>query len=672
MLKPSFVSQGIKYQQQGKYAKAKSCYEKALKQRSDNVAAMVNLGVTLHHLGQAKTGIKYIDKAIRLQPNNANFLYNKAELLRMNGWFHDAIPCYKQVMQLEQPTANCLYNLGRCYEGAGLYQEAIALYEQAFEKQKKPNYITKAGQLLNELGFEEHAKACYENALKYDPANTQASYHLANLLFSAQPFEAKALYEKVYQHDQQQLNALIKSYLIDWHILNFENYEEKVKVITSYAKQDTVNGKEMAIAPFATLMLPLSQGLMTKTARWHSGVIEALANQRVTQLNRKTISTQHKRLRIAYLSSDIHDHPVAHLTKNLYATHDKDYFEIYLYSTGPNADNEFRTHIKQTCEHFIDCAQQSDIDIAQRMIDDEIDILVDLGGHCLRSRLDVVALRPAPINVSYLGYSNTTGADFIDYVIADDTVIPEDAYDYYSEKPAILPEVFMVTDDKQVIANTGVTRSDQGLPEDKFILCAFSNSYKIEPTVFSAWMSILDQCPDAVLWLSLGNAKLRERIYCNAERYGINRERILFSERTESKADHLARLQLADLYLETFYYGAHTTCVDMLWAGVPVLSCQGNSFQQRVSSSLLKSVGLEELIVHSSTEYVEKAITLINNKNQLCNFKEKLKQTRQSSPLFDTKKLVRQLESAYNQMWERYLRGEKPDIIRITDTNNGQ
>ena len=363
---------------------------------------------------------------------------------------------------------------------------------------------------------------------------------------------------------------------------------------------------------------------------------------------------------MAYLSADFHDHPVAYLTAGLFEHHDRSRFEITALSFGPDQASPTRDRIKGAVEHFIDVRSQSDQDIAELIRRLEIDIVIDLMGLTRHSRVGVLARRSAPIQVNYLGYSGTTGANYIDYILADATVIPEEHCAFYTEQVVWLPDCYLVNDDRRAICERTPSRGECGLPEDGFVFCCFNNPGKLAPATFQVWMRLLNATPDSVLWLSKADPTVQANLRREAERCGVSAQRLIFAPRMPDVADHLARQRQADLFLDTLPYNAHTTACDALWAGVPVVTCLGTTFVGRVAASLLKAVGLDELITHSLQDYEALALKLAHDPAYLASLRDKLARNRDTFPLFDTERSTRQIEAAYTTMWQCYQRGEPP------------
>ena len=374
------------------------------------------------------------------------------------------------------------------------------------------------------------------------------------------------------------------------------------------------------------------------------------------------------KIRVGYSSNDFRNHPVAHLIAGLFELHDRDEFEVFAYSYGPDDSSSFRRRIEQSCDRFVDIRDFSHIDAARRIFEDKIDILVDLMGYTKNHRMQISALKPAPILTVYLGFPGTTGADFFDYILTDRLVTPEDHVKYYSEHVVHLPHCYLLNDHKAEISDKPISRRDVGLPEDAFVFCSFSQTYKIEPVMWEVWMGILRSVPGSVLWLSRGNETAQRNLKRQAGARGVDPDRIVFAEVLPKKPQHLARLRLADLFLDTRIYNAHATASDVLWAELPMITLQGSHFASRVASSILTAIGLPELITHDLDEYEALALRLARNPGELAAVGKKLSRNRLAEPLFDTPRFARNLESAYRQMWALYQDGNEPRQIEVADS----
>lgn len=405
-----------------------------------------------------------------------------------------------------------------------------------------------------------------------------------------------------------------------------------------------------SIAPFTSLLVDLPQAMRLAIARRYGEKVAAYAN--TLERPRRHPRPASGRLRVGYVSADFHDHATAHLMAGVFEHHDRDRFEFHAYSFGIDDRSDYRRRIVAGFEHFHDVRAWTHADIARRIAADGIDVLVDLKGYTGESRPEILALRPAPVQVNYLGYPGTMGAPFIDFIIADGTLIPPGDEPGYGETVIRLPDSYQANDDRQPIAQAAPTRAELGLPDAACVLASFNKHYKIERPVFEAWLRILEAVPGAVLWL-LGGHGERALQRAAADR-GIDPARVVFARKLP-KPQHLARHAAADLFLDTHTCNAHTTAADALWAGLPLLAWPGEGFAGRVSASLLRAVELPELVMSSLEAYEHTAIALAHEPERLAALKAKLAESRPRASLFDTARFTRHLEAAYERMWEQHL-----------------
>jgi protein O-GlcNAc transferase len=419
-----------------------------------------------------------------------------------------------------------------------------------------------------------------------------------------------------------------------------------------------------ASSPFPLLAIPTSAGVQLECAKRYSADQHAASSAPLWRGQRYS----HDRIRVAYLSADLHAHATAQLMAGLFEQHDKSRFETIAMSFGPALDSDMRQRLVRSFDRFIDVRALSDEAIAELIYSMEADIAVDLKGFTRDARTNILAKRPAPIQVSYLGYPGTMGANYIDYLIADRVVVPDDQHNAFSEKVVCLPDSYQVNDTHRRNAAITPSRTEAGLPEGGFIFCCFNNNFKITPDVFDVWMRLLKEIEGSVLWLIAGNSVAPANLRREAALRGVAAERLIFAPRTGSE-DHLARHRLADLFLDTYYCNAHTTASDALWAGVPVLTCSGATFAGRVAGSLLTAVGLPELITHSLDDYEVLALKLARDPALLAALRQKLACHRETYPLFNTERFARHIEAAYIEMWERCQRGEPPQSFAVAPQN---
>lgn len=431
----------------------------------------------------------------------------------------------------------------------------------------------------------------------------------------------------------------LKMRMCDW-----KDYEQNLQTLKESLRQ----GKN-AIQPFPLLSLIEDPSLQQQAAKFW---INAKAPENHS-LPAMAPPQKKQKIRVGYYSADFRIHPVAFLIAGVFEHHDKDQFEIFGFSYGPNTNDEIRQRLEKSFDQFIDISHQSDLEVVNLSRQLGIDIAVDLTGITQFNRLGIFAHRVAPIQINYLGYPGTSGANYFDYLIADNTIITPSEENYFNEKIIYLPHSYQANDQKRLISEKSFARSDCGLPENSFVYCCFNNNYKITPDVFDIWMSILQKVPKSILWLYEDNETAKKNLKAEATIRGVDSSRLIFAGHM-NPSEHLARQRLADLFLDTAPYNAHTTASDALWAGLPVLTKMGGAFPGRVAASLLKAVGLPELITNSNQEYEELAVALGNNSEKLNLIRRKLVNNILNEPLFNTKLFTQYLERAYKEVISAY------------------
>lgn len=591
--------------------------------------AWANLGNARIALGDRDAALAAYDRTIAIEPGFAEVHFNRAKLLKELGRVDDALAGYEACLRIAPSFIDALVNRGNVLGMLGRTAEALACYDRCLEFQ--PDLLEalhNRGNVLIKLGRHDEAVASYDRAMA-----------------SAPGFPA-AFFGRVHA----------KILACDW--TGFDADSARLEA----AAEEAVG----AVPPFQ-LLTRLSPAAQRRCASAH--LAQACPGEPAPLWRGERYT--HERIRVAYLSSDFRDHPIALLTQGLFGTHDRSRFETIALSLEGNDTTPMRARLKGAFDRFIDVRTMSDRDIARLIRELEIDIVVDLNGLTSGSRPGVFAQRPAPVQVNYLGYAGTLGRAWWDYIIADRFVVPEEADRHYAEKVVQMPETFMVTDSGRAIADRVPTRAEAGLPNAGFVFCCFNNSFKITPGVFDVWMRLLGEIDGSVLWLSTTGAIASRNLRAAAAARGIAPERLVFAPRVAANADHLARLRLADLFVDTPHFNAHTTAVDALWAGVPVLTCVGATFAGRVAGSLLDAVGLSELITDALPDYEALALRLARDPAQLSALRTKLTRHRDTYPLFDTGRFTRHLETAYLTMWDMAQRGEPPRSFAVAPLGRG-
>jgi len=617
---------GLCHHQLGEHATAIALIRQSIALAPNNYIAQNNLGATLLAARKPEAALDAFEQALKLNPEYHEAWNNRgnalAELYRLD----KALASYDRAAQLgnQSPVlhfnrANLLQLLGRLDESSDEYRKALALAPQS--KEAWHNF----GALQEKLGHLDDAQLSYERVLQLDPT---ACYTRGRLL-----------YTRLLRNDWRGLDAL-----------------------TNQLIEATEAGK-LATEPY--LLLTIQTSLEQQLLCAHAYAADKYPDSVKGLMGRPQRS--HKRLRIGYFSADFHNHATAHLIAEVFEQHDRSRFELVGFSFGPPSNDDWRLRLTKSFDQFLDVRSLSDREIAEQVIAQEIDIAVDLKGYTQNARTGIFTWRPAPIQVNFLGYPGTMGANYFDYLIADHVVISPEQVPFYSEKIAYLPDTYQPNDSTKRIDPVCPSRSVLGLPDEGFVFCCFNNSYKITPDVFDVWMRLLRQVEGSVLWLLDSNAAAMANLRREAISRNIAPERLVFAPR-RPLSEHLARHRAADLFLDTFHYNAHTTASDALWAGLPVLTRAGQTFSSRVAASLLKAVGLPELITTTAEAYEALALGLAHDAQRLAGLHERLATNRLTWPLFDSARYTRNLETAYTKMWERHLAGLPPDHIVVNQT----
>lgn len=636
----------------GKPEEAAACYRKALGLEPRNAVTHYHLGNVLQDMNRHEDAVASYRKALQLGPSDADALNNLGNSLRELGRTKEAVACYHQALQFAQNHPTIVPALGNTLFELGEYREAANAFQLA--AQLSPNDAAahyNLGNALRELGQADEAANSYRNAQKLNPADADIHNNLGNVLRELGRLdEAIACYREALRLDPHLHHARMHLLHQCQHICDWRDFDDSIVEIRRLVRDEP----SAQISPFAFLALPGTTPAEQRRCaeQWvvnrYAGLIEP-----DKRLGFNFLHADKERLRIGYLSGDFRQHPLAYLAVELFELHDRSQFEIFAYSYGAVDDTPIRKRVVAAFDHFIDIRLLSHEEAAHRIHADNIDILVDLTGFTQSSRTGVMALRPAPVQVNYLGFPGTMGAPFVDYLISDAFITPPGQAANYSEKLALLPDTYQPNDRQRRIAETP-TRSECGLPEQTFVFCCFNQNFKITPQLFDIWIILLAKIPHAVLWLLECNAWAKENLQREAQARGIAPERILFAPRMPME-QHLARHRCADLFLDTLPYNAHTTASDALWAGLPVLTCSGETFASRVAGSLLHAIGLPELVVSNLADYEAVALQLAHDPGKLASLREKLAHNRLTTPLFDSVGFTRHIEHLYRDMWHKYL-----------------
>lgn len=627
---PVLFLRGLIAARQGESPRALALIAQAATLEPDNASFQATLGAFLAESGDTAKATAALERAIALNPADHASRRHLGQQYAAAGRMSDAASLFRQILRDDAARAGDWLKLGQALEALLDMPGALDAYGQAVAR--GPEDIgarNRLGACQLKQGLLGDCIASFEASLALQPGDNPASVGL---------FAAKQM-------------------TCDWD--GFDFLEKQVGALTGAA---IAAGRSSVEDPFMHLTRCADPARNLAVARaWSAGIETAAARMGITFEHAPHARTP---LRIGYLSSDFHDHATAHLMLGLFAAHDRSRFSIHAYSCGAGEGGAYRRRIADDCDSLTDLAGVDAGAAARRIHGDGIDILVDLKGYTRHNRLDIAALRPAPVQATWLGFPGTSGARFFDYIVTDNIVTPPGDAGYYSEAFAVMPHCYQVNNDRQEIAAGPVSRADAGLPEKAIVLASFNNTYKLEPVMFAAWMDILRAVPDAVLWLLVNNPRAAKNLRRAASAAGIDPARLVFADMM-AKPRHLQRMGLADLVLDTRIYNGHTTTSDALWAGVPVLTLKGTHFASRVSASILSAFDMPALIVESPADYRAQAIALAGDPARLVALKRDVVARKTNAPLFDTGRFVRDLERGYAEMWRRYKAGETPGRIDI-------
>jgi len=653
----AFENRGVTLAKLGRYDAALASHEQALALRPGWVEALNNCGNALCGMKRYEDALASYDRALALRPDHADALMNRGDVLRLLGQHARALAAYDRVVALQPDRAEAHLRRGNVLLELMRETQALASYDRALAVE--PDFVEaliSRGIALRRLGRLEEAIASYDRALNLEPGSALALYNRGNAqLESGRPHDASRsfarLLELVPDHPFAKGQLLHAEMLCcDW--THFASMTESIG-------REIEGGKKVA-EPFGYLGVSSSE----KALRLCATTYAATHFPRAPTACWKGEKYDNPRIRIGYLSGEFRHQATSILMTELFELHDRKRFELFAFDNGWDDGSAIRRRIERAFDEVVDIAHLGDSEAANAIRARRIDILVNLNGYFGRDRQGVFSRRPCPVQVNYLGFPGTLGADYIDYIVADRHVIPPGHDAFYVERVVRLPDTYQVNDSKRRIAERTPSRTEADLPDAGFVFCCFNNHYKITPDIFDVWMRLLGRVEGSVMWILEGNAAAMRNLRSEAQKRGVASERLVFAP-FRDLAEHLARHRLADLFLDTLPYNAHTTASDALWAGLPLVTCSGSTFPGRVAASLLEAAGLPELITHSRDDYEALALRLATTPVELAAVRAKLARNRTSCPLFDTERFRRHIESAYVTMWARYQRGEPPAAFSV-------
>jgi predicted O-linked N-acetylglucosamine transferase (SPINDLY family) len=631
------------------------CFRAALGLRPNDADLLRSLGVAQAAARRFEAAVTSLEQALAIRPD-AQILSLLGDAQRQLRRYDAATASFRKALALDPAIAEAHTGLGVMQLETGAPAEAAASFQAAIAANpRNADLHFNLGVTLKRIGRHEAAIASLRNAVAINPGHVQAQNSLGNSLKQAGQYDAAlACYEAVLASAPRHANAvsmqaLIRRQTCDWR---------DIEALEAGLIED-VRARRVAVAPFTMLGVSDDPAVQLQCARqyWNSKGIVAAPRAAAAPM-------RHSRLRLGYLSAELRTHPIPCLVAELFEEHDRSRFEVFAFSYGDDDGTPMRRRLEQAFDGFFDVRGLGDDAIARRIREQEIDIMVDLTGHTAGSRLEILASRPAPVQLHYIGHPGTLGVDFIDYLIVDPFVVPPDEQQHYSEALVTLSQCYQANDRKRAASDRQPSRAEAGLPPDGLVFCCFNQSYKFTPALFGAWMGLLHAVPGSVLWLLADNRWAEDNLRREAAARGVAPERLVFAPRLPVP-EHLARHRLADLFLDTFPYNAHTTASDALWMSLPVLTLAGRGFASRVAGSLLHAVGLPELITHDREEYERLALALAREPARLAALRRHLDAVRTTAPLFDLDRTRREIEQAYRQMWELAQRGEVPQTMVI-------
>ncbi|MFT4196128.1 tetratricopeptide repeat protein [Ottowia sp.] len=661
---------GTAYSRLGRGDEAIACFDRALAIDVRQAPVWYDRGNVLHTLGRHAQALESLERALMLAPNFANAWLNRGHVLahlkqskEAQASYKEALASYRKAVEADPKSPTAWFALGKALTQVHRLPDALTCYEKAvaLDDRNAEAWISYGATLLN-LGGIDDALEAFDKAETLNPNAPSLWSHRAMALHKqgGRATEAVAALQKAHALAPHSVSITMEL----MHMLqNAADWQPLPPLLD--AVRDLIRAGEAA-SPFAMLAHPglTADDLLKASVRAATQPDDEAVLP--TRLDTPATPVGQRRLRIGYLSSDLHQHPVGRLMAGAFGAHDKSRFEIFAFSTNPlhKDQSPLGQRIHGAFDHFIDLHTGGDAQAADLIAWHKIDILVDLNGPTANARPGITARRPAPIQVAYLGHPGTTGMGQMDYILGDRWVTPPGAAAEFSEHIVRLPECFQANDNLREPVGEPPPRAELKLPEQGFVFCCFNNTYKLNAPMFDIWMRVLRQIPGSVLWLVAAEPQAEDNLRAEARARGVDGARLVFAPRAGYDL-YMARYRQADLFLDTLPFNAGTTASDALWAGLPVLTQLGHSFAGRMAASLLDAVGLPELIARSAEEYEATALRLATEPGLLAALRERLAANLQTTPLFDTRRFTRHLERAYEMVWTRHVQGLPPAELDV-------
>ncbi|WP_054109065.1 tetratricopeptide repeat protein [Novosphingobium sp. AAP83] len=643
---------------QGKLVEAISAYRRAVEIKPTYADAFFNMGIALNQQGKLEEAMAAYRRSLDIRPIFADAYYNIGIVLKAQDKLEEAISAYKRAIDIRPAYSEAYFNLGNALNEQGRNEDSIIAFQRALEIQ--PTYAeayNNLGNRLKDRGKLAEAISAYRNALEFKPAYAEAYNNMGNALKDQGKLdEAIASYRRAIEIKPTYAAAEAHLLFQCQHTCEWDGHEWLKEISARLGIQTD------AVPPFALLSANDNPAEQLERAKTYA--LEQYKLQ-PKPLPAKA-ATKPERIKVGYFSADFHNHATMYLMAGLLREHDRSQFEVFAYSYGPDKSGDLRRQAESGVDHFFDIADLADRQVVAMGRSHGLDIAIDLKGYTQNTRTEIFQHRLAPIQINYLGYPGSLGADFFDYIIADPVVITDEQRTYCSENVIYLPHSYQPNDNMRPISATVTTRADFGLPEEAFVFCCFNNNYKIGPQEFDIWMRILKRIDNSVLWLLRSNSWAESNLRKEAQKRGVEPSRIVFAEKLPHP-EHLARHKHADLFIDTFNYNAHTTASDALWGGLPVVTKKGRQFSACVAASLLAAIGLPELITNSDEEYEKLIVDIALDRDKYLKINQNLGVNRAKEPLFDTKRYAKNFERGLRQAYEKFWEASSHEDIWVRD-----
>jgi len=658
----------------GDHEGAAAAFKSFTEIRPDFYQAHFNLGRALVQLGRDREAIESFKSALTLHPRHAKALTQLADAHKRLGNLDEAVRLIEKGLVLDPKDISLVISLARTLSISGRYREAVETYQKAIAASPDSASLHyNLGNLVRRVSGDAAATPHYARAVELDPNHVNAWINLGITHRRDNPETALEYFRKAVALEPDSLTALYGALSLEQRYCDFDAREVSHAATLKALEGDACRSLTWQTAAnwiYESLFAPLPWPAIHTLQRHISKLIdeEVRAQSSLPEQTTSAVASN-RRLRIGYLSPSFGSHPVGHVTLSLFPAHDRDRFEVHAFSTRPGGSDGSEAAIRHRAafDAFHEIGNRHARDAAAYIRSQGIDILIDLDGYMDNTSPPILAFRPAPVQVFWLGHGGGLGLPFVDYLIADAIVLPTDEDQHYREAIVRLPEIYHCTD-RPPIAEDCPPRAHWGLPDDATVYCVFNNPDKIDRQAFDCWMRILKGVEGSVLWFSpfrQNSNTLLANLQRYAEMQGVDPEKLVLSERVPDKSIHLARIRHADLMLDTFTLNASSTALDSLWAGLPLLAMQGDRFSNRISNSMLHAICMGDMVCADLEKYERRAIELGRNPSARSELRNRLHDNRDTTPLFNVERFTRHLERAYETMWARHRDGQPPAAFDV-------